>query len=337
MGTSAGSDSGDSTPSAAFDPEAGLATESIMDYSVAEGGAGGDVETYNQIMETAAASRAADAAALTQEAKNIQDYETQAYQTIPTVAKPTFDMEGNFTGVRTEGEGIVSGLDYNTANIKGYLLDSNISDNKKIDMLNQLQGIANSKYDTGKPRVDAEAKAYIQENLEGTLDQIKSDPFYDRYTSQIDPEAATYVDTFRDEPLTTFAKTGFSLTGLVLKSAQDAFKNDQALRALGYTGTRLSPDYAETGGVLTREDYLKGQILDTGEINQAIPQLPGLIGGEELPTSVFETFFSNIGQAGSDLTDRYNQAKSNLNQLVATPTINQSYGIFTEAKRQGLI
>ena len=85
------------------------------------------------------------------------------------------------------------------------------------------------------------------------------------------------------------------------------------------------------------ENKVKVQILDTGEINQAIPQLPGLIGGEELPTSVFETFFSNIGQAGSDLTDRYNQAKSNLNQLVATPTINQSYGIFTEAKRQGLI
>jgi hypothetical protein len=244
---------------------------------------------------------------------------------------------GKFTGVETRGEGVVSGQEYNTANIKGYLLDSTISDKAKVDMLNQLQGIANSKYDTGKPNVDREAKAYIQENLEATLDNIKEDAFYNQYTDKIDADAATYVDTFRDQPLKTFAKSGFSLTGLVLKSAQDAYKNDQALRTLGYDGTRLKPNYAESGGVLTTEDYLKGQTLDSDAINQAIPVLPGLISGEPLPTSVFQTFFGNVGQAGADILNRYDAAKQNINLTVSAQNVSPSYGIFAEARRQGLI
>jgi len=337
MSSGSGSDSSGSDRSTA-DVESGLATESIMDYSVAEGGAGGDQEAYNEIMESAAASRESDAAALTREAQNLKDYETQAYQNVSAVAVPTFEQgTGKFTGVKTEGQGVVSGSEYNEANIKGYLLDSTISDKAKVDMLNQLQGIANSKYDTGKPNVDREAKAYIQENLEITLNNIKDDSFYSQYTSKIDADAATYVDTFRDQPLETFAKSGFSLTGLVVRSAKDAYKNDQALKTLGYDGRRLSPDYAQTGGVLTTEDYLKGQTLDSDAINQAIPVLPGLISGEALPTSVFQTFFGNVGQAGSDILNRYDTAKQNINLTVSAPNVSPSYGIFTEARRQGLI
>ena len=339
MSSGSGSDSGSSSSDrSTADVESGLATESIMDYSVAEGGAGGDQEAYNEIMESAAASRESDAAALTRETQNLKDYETQAYKNVSAVAVPTFEQgTGKFTGVETRGQGVVSGQEYNTANIKGYLLDSTISDKAKVDMLNQLQGIANSKYDTGKPNVDREAKAYIQENLEATLDNIKEDAFYNIYTDKIDADAATYVDTFRDQPLQTFAKSGFSLTGLVLKSAQDAYKNDQALKALGYDGRRLSPDYAETGGILTTEDYLKGQTLDSDAINQAIPVLPGLISGEPLPESVFKTFFGNVGQAGADILNRYDTAKQNINLTVSAPSVSPSYGIFTEARKQGLI
>ena len=337
MSSGSGSDSSGSDRSTA-DVEAGLATESIMDYSVAEGGAGGDIEAYNEIMESAAASRESDAAALTRETQNLKDYETQAYQNVSAVAVPTFEQgTGKFTGVETRGEGVVSGQEYNTATIKGYLLDSTISDKAKVDMLNQLQGIANSKYDSGKPNVDIEAKAYIQENLEATLDNIREDVFYNQYTDKIDADAATYVDTFRDQPLKTFAKSGFSLTGLVVRSAQDAYKNDQALKTLGYDGRRLSPNYAQTGGILTTEDYLKGQTLDSDAINQAIPVLPGLISGEALPTSVFETFFGNVGQAGSDILNRYDTAKKNINLTVSAPNVSPSYGIFSEARRQGLI
>ena len=266
------------------------------------------------------------------------DYETEAYQEIPTRTVPQFDQEGKFTGLKTEGVGIVNTEDYQTANIEGYLGDSTISDKDKVDLLNQLQAIANSKYDTGKPNVDLEAKEFIQNNLESVLNNIKQDPFYSDYTSQIDPEAATYVDTFREKPISTFAKSGFSLTGLVVKSVADSYKNQKALETLGYTGTTLSPDYAETGGgLLSSPEYLTGQVTGGEGVGEAITQLPGLISGQQLPTSVFETFFSNVGQAGTDIMDRYASAKQNLNTIAFAPSNSLSYGIFADAKLKGLI
>lgn len=266
------------------------------------------------------------------------DYETEAYQEIPTRTVPQFDQEGKFTGLKTEGVGIVNAEDYQTANIEGYLGDSTISDKDKVDLLNQLQAIANSKYDTGKPNVDLEAKEFIQNNLELVLNNIKQDPFYSDYTSQIDPEAATYVDTFREKPIETFAKSGFSLTGLVVKSVADSYKNQKALETLGYTGTTLSPDYAETGGgLLSSPEYLTGQVTGGEGVGEAITQLPGLISGQQLPTSVFETFFSNVGQAGTDIMDRYASAKQNLNTIAFAPSNSLSYGIFADAKLKGLI
>ena len=266
------------------------------------------------------------------------DYETEAYQEVPTRTVPQFDQEGKFTGLKTEGVGIVNAVDYQTANIEGYLGDSTISNKDKIDLLNQLQAIANSKYDTGKPNVDLEAKEFIQDNLESVLNNIKQDPFYNDYTSEIDPEAATYVDTFREKPISTFAKSGFSLTGLVVKSALDGFKNKKALETLGYTGTTLSPDYADTGGgLLSSPEYLTGKVTGGEEVGQAISQLPGLISGQQLPASVFESFFSNVGQAGADIMSRYDAAKQNLNTIAFAPSNSLSYGIFSDAKLKGLI
>lgn len=266
------------------------------------------------------------------------DYETEAYQEVPTNVVPQFNQEGKFTGLKTDDVGIVNAEDYQTANIEGYLGDSTISDKDKVDLLNQLQAIANSKYDTGKPNVDLEAKEFIQNNLESVLNNIKQDSFYDDYTSQIDPEAATYVDTFREKPISTFAKSGFSLTGLVVKSVADSYKNQKALETLGYTGTTLSPDYAETGGgLLSSPEYLTGQVTGGKGVGEAITQLPGLISGQQLPASVFESFFSNVGQAGVDIMNRYDAAKQNLNTIAFAPSNSLSYGIFADAKLKGLI
>jgi hypothetical protein len=52
---------------------------------------------------------------------------------------------------------------------------------------------------------------------------------------------------------------------------------------------------------------------------------------------VFQTFFGNVGQAGSDILNRYDTAKQNINLTVSAPSVSPSYGIFTEARRQGLI
>ena len=95
------------------------------------------------------------------------------------------------------------------------------------------------------------------------------------------------------------------------------------------------------------KDYYSGESIDiqnlnTPEINlvrQLIPQAPGLMSGEELPTSVFETFFGkSIGIMGNDIMDRYETAKQNVATTIASPqTSFASYGIFQDARNRGII
>ena len=95
------------------------------------------------------------------------------------------------------------------------------------------------------------------------------------------------------------------------------------------------------------KDYYSGesiniQNLNTPEINlvrQLVPQAPGLMSGEELPTSVFETFFGkSIGIMGNDIMDRYETAKQNVATTIASPqTSFASYGIFQDARNRGII
>ena len=49
--SSGGDSSSSGNDSVSADVEAGLATESMSDYSVSEGGTGGDNEEYNAVME----------------------------------------------------------------------------------------------------------------------------------------------------------------------------------------------------------------------------------------------------------------------------------------------
>ena len=95
------------------------------------------------------------------------------------------------------------------------------------------------------------------------------------------------------------------------------------------------------------KDYYSGESIDiqnlnTPEINlvrQLVPQAPGLMSGEELPTSVFETFFGkSIGIMGNDIMDRYETAKQNVATTIASPqTSFASYGIFQDARNRGII
>lgn len=341
MSSGSGSDSGSSDmqvsgAEAVYSTEPGISTYGETTY-----GTGGydeaGISTPTTSFESIGTTGYDEANVIAQQiAQPKFDPDTEYYQTLTNRVVPEFDQEGNYIGAKNTGVGTATGKDYNTVELQGYLLDSNVSDKDKVEMLNQIQGIVNSKFDVGKPGVDDEAKQYIQQNLEGVLTNIKSDPFYNQYAEQIDPEASTYIDEFTNKPITTFIKSGLSPTKVVLNSLVDAYKNEKALQTLGYTGQRLSPDYAETGGILETPEYLLGG-GGTPEINAAITQLPGLIGGEQLPQSVFESFFSTVGQAGADIMDRYNQAKSNLNTITYAPNISPSYGIFQDAKNRGLI
>ena len=216
------------------------------------------------------------------------DYETEAYKNVEAKAVPTFEQgSGKFTGTKTVGQGVVTAADYNLATTKGIMLDDTISKDDKVEFLNTIQSIVNSKRDSGKPAVDFEGKEFIQDNLEKTLAEIKNNSFYDTYTKdeKFDANSQTYNDAFLDAPFKTLGTSSIGITGvspvggamkIMFNSLKDSFKNKQALDMIGYDGTKLKPNYAEVGdggGILTDKEYLLGNTLDSDQINQAIPNL----------------------------------------------------------------
>jgi len=67
------------------------------------------------------------------------------------------------------------------------------------------------------------------------------------------------------------------------------------------------------------------------------PSLSGIIGGDQLPESVFDKYFSNISKAGENIMSQYNLAKAKTNNFITTPMTTASYGIFEDARLRGLI
>ena len=261
-----------------------------------------------------------------QKAKDQFDYEGDAYSTIKTTVTPQFDQKGKFIGVKTDGVGVVKGETYTAKTIQGVMLDSTISDKEKIATLNQLQAIANSTRNSGKPNVDIEGKAYIQNAIEVSLDSLKNDRFYDDLTSKMDLDASTYNDSFLDAPAETFLKASVGLTGvnpitgamsIIGKSLLDSYKNKQALDILGFDGTKLKPNYGQVGddgGILTNKEYLLGNTLTRDQINQAVPDI--ISGGNSLPDSMVNSYFDNATSGA--FSQSYNDIKARLENQIST-------------------
>ena len=276
-----------------------------------------DLETQVEIDNEIAAN---------QKAKDQFDYEGDAYSTIETTVTPQFDQNGKFTGVKTDGVGVVKGETYTAKTIQGVMLDSTISDKEKIATLNQLQAIANSTRNSGKPKVDIEGKAYIQNAIEVSLDSLKNDKFFDDLTSKMDLDASTYNDSFLDAPAETFLKASVGLTGvnpitgamsIIGKSLLDSYKNKQALDILGFDGTKLKPDYGQVGddgGILTNKEYLLGNTLTRDQINQAVPDI--ISGGDSLPDSMVNSYFDNVTSGA--FSQSYNDIKARLENQIRT-------------------
>ena len=276
-----------------------------------------DLETQVEIDNEIAAN---------QKAKDQFDYEGDAYSTIKTTVTPQFDQNGKFTGVKTDGVGVVKGETYTAKTIQGVMLDSTISDKEKIATLNQLQAIANSTRNSGKPNVDIEGKAYIQNAIEVSLDSLKNDRFYDDLTSKMDLDASTYNDSFLDAPAETFLKASVGLTGvnpitgamsIIGKSLLDSYKNKQALDILGFDGTKLKPNYGQVGddgGILTNKEYLLGNTLNRDQINQAVPDI--ISGGNSLPDSMVNSYFDNATSGA--FSQSYNDIKARLENQIST-------------------
>lgn len=278
---------------------------------------GSDLETQQEVDAVNAAK---------QKAKDQFDYEGDAYSSIKTTVTPQFNQDGKFTGVKTDGVGTVKGETYTSKTIQGVMMDSTISDKEKIATLNQLQAITNSARNSGKPNVDIEGKAYIQNALEVSLDSLKNDKFFDDLTSKMDLDASTYNDSFLDAPTETYLKASIGLTGvnpitgamsIIGKSLMDAFKNKQALDILGFDGTKLKPNYKDVGdggGILTNKEYLLGNTLSRDQINQAVPDI--ISGGEALPDSMVNSYFDNV--TSGSFSQSYNDIKSRLEKQIST-------------------
>ena len=265
------------------------------------------------------------------------DYEGEAYGR-GTITDTIYNEDGTFTYEQTPG--IIDASKYQTSNLKAYL-DSDIpTDKQKVDALNRLSTIANSDLVGSKLRgVDDETGDFVLDNLDQAFANLENDPEYYEYVSQINkvPDQ-TFLNDLQENPIGTVVKSG-GLMGTMIKGTVDQYQNNKALELLGYTGKVIKEGSlgGGDGGLLGSEDYLLGKTETGADVNEAITRLPGLIGGNELPPSVYDAFFSNISKAGENITNQYNLAKAKTNNFITTPLTNASYGIFEEAKLKGLI
>jgi len=250
------------------------------------------------------------------------------------ITDTTYNEDGTFTYDQTGG--VIDASKYQTSNLKAYL-DSDIpTDKQKKNALNRLSTIANSDLVGSKlSGVDDETGDFVLNNLDQAFANLENDPKYYEYISQISkvPDQ-TFLNDLQENPIGTIVKSG-GLMGTMVKGLTDTYQNNQALELLGYTGKVIRE--GGEGGLLGSEDYLLGKTETGADVSEAITRLPGLIGGEQLPPSVYDTFFSNISKAGENIMNQYNLAKAQTNNFITTPMTTASYGIFEDARLRGLI
>ena len=99
----------------------------------------------------------------------------------------------------------------------------------------------------------------------------------------------------------------------------------------------FDPNEIVKDGSINLEDINKLPNEQQEIITDLIPYMAHVIGGSELPPSVYDTFFSNISKAGDNIMNQYNLAKAKTNNFITTPMTTASYGIFEDARLRGLI
>jgi len=253
-----------------------------------------------------------------------------------TITDTIYNEDGTFTYEQTPG--VIDASKYQTSNLKAYL-DSDIpTDKQKVDALNRLSTIANSDLVGSKlSGVDDETGDFVLDNLDQAFANLENDPEYYEYVSQINkvPDQ-TFLNDLQENPVGTIVKSG-GLMGTMVKGLTDTYQNNQALELLGYTGKVIKEGSMGDGGALDSTDYLLGKTEGGADVNEAITRLPGIIGGDQLPESVFDKYFSNLGNAANNIMSRYNEAKIKTNEFITTPLTPASYGIFEDARLKGLI
>ena len=153
---------------------------------------------------------------------------------------------------------------------------------------------------------------------------------YEGITGEDDYGAGDYVSTLDDWSESRGLGDNYS----ALDAEGQAFIDQEAYNA-GWRSPAFEVFYEGGGDSSNFENLTSSEITALEQL--ITPSLPGIIGGDQLPESVFDKYFSNISKAGDNIMNQYNLAKAKTNKFITTPLTNASYGIFEEAKLRGLI
>ena len=229
------------------------------------------------------------------------DYETEAYKGDVNVdagygpgkiTSAVYDAKTGKTNIE-QTIGIIDTATYQTANLQAYLDSPDVSDKDKVQTLNQLQALSNSNLKGSKlnnVQGKQTTKDFVIDNLEIALNNLKSQTKNSKYTSMIDETATTKAADLANKPLDTVIKSG-GIIGTAFSQLTDHYRNNKALKTLGYTGKVI-----KEGGPSGRgTDLLTGVQSqdDRDAMNQLAPNAPFIQSGTQKPDSVAAKFFGN--------------------------------------------
>ena len=264
------------------------------------------------------------------------DYETEAYQGDVNIdagygggkiTSAVYDAKTGKTKIE-QTVGIIDTATYQTANLQAYLDSPDVSDKDKVQTLNQLQALSNSNLQgskLNKVKGAQTTKDFVVENLDIALNNLKSQTKNSKYTSLINENATTKAKQFADAPLDTVIKSG-GIIGSVFSSLTDHYRNNKALKTLGYTG-KVIKESSRGDDLLTGTQSQD----DRDAMNQLAPSAPYIQTGTKKPDSVAAKFFGNSANKFKfDFQTQYTKALANQKALLNKPSavgllaVNQS-------------
>ena len=251
------------------------------------------------------------------------DYETEAYKGDANIdagygpgkiTSAVYDAKTGKTKI-TQTVGIIDTATYQTANLQAYLDSPDVSDKDKVQTLNQLQALSNSNLQgskLNKVKGAQTTKDFVVENLDIALRNLKSQTKNSQYTSLIDETATTKAKQFADAPLDTVIKSG-GIIGSVFSSLTDHYRNNKALKTLGYTGKVIREPSSRGDDLLTGTQSQE----DRDAMNQLAPSAPFIASGTKAPDSVAAKFFGNSASKFKfDFQSEYSKALANQKALL---------------------
>jgi len=235
------------------------------------------------------------------------DYEASAYGT-GTVTNATYNKDTKSVDIE-QTPGVITGSTYTDKTTNAFLDSPDVSDKDKIGFLNDLQAIQNSTLTGTKlSNVDDEASRYALGLISNSLTNVKENPNYENLTSQIDEKGSTYGYDLANNPIKTFAKTGFSLTGTLFKSGLDQYNNNKSLSLFGFDGKPMAKQGYSDGF----DPYYQNlnQVSNEGSDpanNISAPDYSNIF-NSEVPN-----FYLNNNQ---NINDRFNAAKNKISNTL---------------------